>query len=303
MYVREAVDRESLVHYVIHPEETYREAIPVKVITDEAVNSVALGSSEGDIELDCKNINGYKIFTATADIADGKEYVLKINGNETDRIIGAKILDHFEFDGTKIVKFLADTETAEIPEYITEIADDAFDGFAGTIYCYPNSAAETFAKEKGVAYEAFSFTVNVSDIRMNPDEVAEIEVTASPYMPKDFTLKAEFNDAVIDYANGVITALAPGYTRLQLSSAGGMWSEEIRIYVGGGVTKGDLNADGKINSIDALTILQANVGNIILDDVKQLAADVNGDGRVNSIDALIVLQISTEKRSIWDYIK
>ncbi|MBP3445784.1 MAG: hypothetical protein J6K64_00740 [Clostridia bacterium] len=43
--------------------------------------------------------------------------------------------------------------------------------------------------------------------------------------------------------------------------------------------------------------------NIILDDVKQLAADVNGDGRVNSIDALIVLQISTEKRSIWDYIK
>ena len=257
MYVREAVDRESLVHYVIHPEETYREAIPVKVITDEAVNSVTLGSSEGDIELDCKNINGYKIFTVTADIADGKEYVLKINGNETDRIIGAKILDHFEIDGTKIVKFLADTETAEIPEYITEIADDAFDGFEGTIYCYPNSAAETFAKEKGIAYEAFSFTVNVSDIRMNPDEVAEIEVTASPYMPKDFTLKAEFNDAVIDYANGVITALAPGYTRLKLSSAGGMWSEEIRIYVGGGVTKGDLNADEKINSIDALTILQA----------------------------------------------
>lgn len=303
VYVREAVDRESLVHYVIHPEETYREAIPVKVITDEAVNRVTLGNSEGDIELDCKNINGYKIFTVTADIADGKEYVLKINGKETDRIIGAKILDHFEIDGTKIVKFLADTETAEIPEYITEIADDAFDGFAGTIYCYPNSAAETFAKEKGIAYEAFSFTVNVSDIRMNPDEVAEIEVTASPYMPKDFTLKAEFNDAVVDFENNVITALAPGYTRLKLSSAGGMWSEEIRIYVGGGVTKGDLNADGKINSIDALTILQANVGNIILDDVKQLAADVNGDGRVNSIDALIVLQISTEKRSIWDYIK
>lgn len=303
IFVHETVSRDNLVHLVIHPEETYRESIPVKVIADEAVQNITLGNPDGDIELSSETVNGYKIFTADADIADGREYILKVNGNETDRIISAVILDPLEIDGTTLVKFLADTETAEIPEYITEIADDAFDGFEGTIYCYPNSVAEAFAKEKGINYETFSFTVSITDAKLRPEENIQIEITASPYMPEDFVLNADYNGAVVSFNNGTLTALAPGYTRLILSSGGGLWSEEVRIYVGGGVTKADPNADGKINSIDALLILQANVGNITFDDVQKLAADVNGDGKVNSIDALIVLQISTEKRNIWDYIR
>ena len=299
VFVRETVDRSSLVHYVIHPEETYRDSIPVKVITDEAVESISLG----DVTLDCNTVNGYKIFTAEADITDGKEYVLKVNGEETDRIIRATILDHFEIEGTKIVKFLADTETAEIPEYITEIADDAFDGFEGTIYCYPNSAAEAFAKEKGIDCITYSFTLNLTNLKLRPEGSRKITVTASPYMPEDFVLNAEYDGSVVSFDGERVTALAPGYTRLKLSSANGLWSEEVRIYVNGGITKGDLNADGKINSIDALTILQANVGNIVLSDEQAPAADVNGDGKVNSIDALIILQISTGQRDIWNYIK
>lgn len=302
IFVHETVSRDDLVHLVIHPEETYRETIPVKVITDEAVESITL-IGEKEIALSCESINGYKIFTADADITDGKEYTLAVNGNKTDRIVKAESLEHFEIDGTKLVKFLADTEIAEVPEYITEIADDAFDGFEGKILCYPNSAAEEFAKEKGINYEVFTFTVSADNVKLKPDESVTIKVTASPYMPKDFVLKADFDSAVISYSDNTLTAIAPGYSRLTLSSAGGLWEKDVLVYVGGGITRADINADGKINSIDALLILQANVGITVFDEAEQLAADVNGDGRINSIDALTVLQISTEKRSIWDYIK
>ncbi|MBQ5591846.1 MAG: CotH kinase family protein [Clostridia bacterium] len=299
VFVHEKADRSDLIYHVIHPEETYRDSIPVKIITDEAVGSVALG----DTELTGKTVNGYKIFTADADITDGKEYILKINGEDTDRIIRATILDPFEIEGTKIIKFLANTETAEVPEYITEIADDAFDGFEGTIYCYPGSAAEAFAEEKGIKYVTFKFNLNLTSLRLRPSGGRKIIVTASPYMPEDFVLNADYDSSVVSFDGNRATGVAPGYTRLKLSSACGLWSDEIRIYVNGGVTKADLNADGKINSIDALIILQATVGNTTLDSEQTPAADVNGDGKINSIDALIILQISTGKRDIWDYIK
>lgn len=53
--------------------------------------------------------------------------------------------------------------------------------------------------------------------------------------------------------------------------------------------RGDINADGKVNSSDALLVLQYAVGKIKNIDS---SADVNGDGKINSTDALIILQIS-----------
>ena len=64
----------------------------------------------------------------------------------------------------------------------------------------------------------------------------------------------------------------------------------------------DINADEKINSLDALSVLQHRVEKITLAGDALAAADVNGDGKVNSVDALTILQISTEKKSIWDLI-
>ena len=55
---------------------------------------------------------------------------------------------------------------------------------------------------------------------------------------------------------------------------------------------GDVNADGNINSIDALMILQCSVGQTKLDSAQKKAADVNADGGINSIDALDVLRFS-----------
>lgn len=65
-------------------------------------------------------------------------------------------------------------------------------------------------------------------------------------------------------------------------------------------TLGDVNNDGKINSSDALLILQSAVGKITLSTTQTLAADVNKDGKINSSDALKVLQYAVGKITSFD---
>lgn len=55
---------------------------------------------------------------------------------------------------------------------------------------------------------------------------------------------------------------------------------------------GDVNKDGKINSSDALLVLQHSVGSIRLGNEQKTLADVNKDGKINSTDALKILQYS-----------
>lgn len=54
---------------------------------------------------------------------------------------------------------------------------------------------------------------------------------------------------------------------------------------------GDVDKDGSLNSVDALSILKYSVGFEVKNFDEDLA-DVNGDGNVNSADALTVLNVS-----------
>ena len=56
-------------------------------------------------------------------------------------------------------------------------------------------------------------------------------------------------------------------------------------------TAGDVNSDGKINSADALGILQHTVGSKPK-NFNKAVADITADGKINSADALMVLQIA-----------
>lgn len=63
---------------------------------------------------------------------------------------------------------------------------------------------------------------------------------------------------------------------------------------------GDINGDGKVNSMDALIVLQYSVGLSV--DIKNFrAGDVNGDMILNSVDALIILQVSVGLIKLEDY--
>ncbi len=55
-------------------------------------------------------------------------------------------------------------------------------------------------------------------------------------------------------------------------------------------TAGDVNGDGRVNSTDALMVLQYSVGT--LKKIDKDAADLNSDGKINSTDALMILKIS-----------
>lgn len=61
---------------------------------------------------------------------------------------------------------------------------------------------------------------------------------------------------------------------------------------------GDVNGDRKINSSDALMVLQYSTRMIELNSTQKTAADVNGDGKINSSDALEILKYSIGESSV-----
>ena len=54
--------------------------------------------------------------------------------------------------------------------------------------------------------------------------------------------------------------------------------------------KGDTDMNGKVNSTDALAVLQYSVGATTLGPARRLSGDMTGDGKLNSTDALAILQ-------------
>jgi hypothetical protein len=61
--------------------------------------------------------------------------------------------------------------------------------------------------------------------------------------------------------------------------------------------KGDVNADGVVNVIDALMILRAINGFITLTNDEMQRADLNGDNVLSSSEALVILQYAIGKRT------
>ncbi len=302
VYVREYNEETNRIFNIDYPEESYNETVDVEITTSSDVGKLELICGETKVEMTPETVGDFRLWTAEIDITDNKEYTLHLNDQETPTVISPKHLDPLKLEGTKLVKYLADSGTAEIPENITEISPEAFDGFEGKILCYPGSVAEKFAAENGIDFETFEIKANASEIRINSGSDFDLEITAKPYLPEDFRLNYSFDESIISFDGKKVTALQPGYTRLELSSDSGLYSETVYIYVGGGPKLGDISADDKINSLDALLILQHSVEKTEFNDAECKAADINGDGKINSLDALLVLQISTGLISIWQYI-
>jgi hypothetical protein len=61
--------------------------------------------------------------------------------------------------------------------------------------------------------------------------------------------------------------------------------------------KGDVNADGVVNVIDALMILRAINGFMTLTNDEMQRADLNGDNVLSSSEALVILQYAIGKRT------
>ncbi len=86
--------------------------------------------------------------------------------------------------------------------------------------------------------------------------------------------------------------LYPGEATLNATFCGKSASFDVTFSNTNPYKLGDATKDGKINSYDALVILQHSTDMIVLNKSAFILADVNKDNTVNSSDALLVLQYS-----------
>lgn len=155
--------------------------------------------------------------------------------------------------------------------------------YTGTVYENAAKLTLTFTGEAGKQYMVFLLkgeAVPTKDSIQYINQAAGNGTVNFEIYPKD--LKAE-EDYYL-YVSG--TEL--DYTEVATFSVTKSWEKAPYIL-------GDVDGDGKINSIDALMVLQYNAqieGYDELTEQQLLAADVNRDNQVNSIDALAILQIN-----------
>ena len=98
------------------------------------------------------------------------------------------------------------------------------------------------------------------------------------YSPKGGEFKLGENIIEVYFRDG--TVYSDGYATYKIN------------IVEKGEIKGDVNSDMKVNSSDALLVLQHSVQSIKLTAAQQKLADMNSDSKINSMDALMILQKS-----------
>lgn len=89
-----------------------------------------------------------------------------------------------------------------------------------------------------------------------------------------------------------VDSIEPGPATLYATFCGKRAPFNVNFVRKGANLSGDINHDYKINSLDALMVLQYSVGSLALDSTQQTLADVSKDDKINSMDALMILQYS-----------
>ena len=87
-----------------------------------------------------------------------------------------------------------------------------------------------------------------------------------------------------------VDSIEPGYSTMYVTFCGLRAPFTLNFLAKNAYLYGDVNGDIKINSIDALAVLQHSVGSITLKDKYLVQADVTKDEKINSLDALKILQ-------------
>ncbi len=100
--------------------------------------------------------------------------------------------------------------------------------------------------------------------------------------------------ATID-KNGKITCKANGTTTISAKIGDFTASYTLTVKQAPPYTIGHVNDDGKVNTLDAVRILQYVAKKVTLTEAQMLAADTNKDGRVNTLDAVRILQFVAKK--------
>ncbi len=129
-------------------------------------------------------------------------------------------------------------------------------------------------------------TLTWDEIDINPEDV----ITNGTVMTLTFSLVQGLNDNAflpisIEYESGDIIDLNLEYVELEIENGG------ITVF---NYVPGDVNNDGRINSLDVIMIRRYIVDGCTTDpegyniSLIEAAADVNDDGRINSLDVIMI---------------
>lgn len=192
--------------------------------------------------------------------------------------------------GTKAFGFVKTTETDEEgnPTDVTVIVPNDLIVVRGYVvtpvdeYALSKECGFAFAQLEDDSYPLFTFIVN--------SVIDHIKKFIIIYSEKPG--EAPDKEAIMDaFPSNRFTAVqAP-----EVFGTGAEFTvtDESGTYTYTIVVRGDITGEGKINSSDALAVLQHAVQSVVItEDAKINASDINFDGKINSSDALAILQIS-----------
>lgn len=111
------------------------------------------------------------------------------------------------------------------------------------------------------------------------------------------TWKSSNRDVAMVEPDGRVTAVGYGTATITAETANGKKAtctvnleQKVEPY-----TLGDVNADGTINTLDSILILQHIAHKITLTETQKLAADTSKDGNINTLDSIKILQYMAHK--------
>ena len=168
------------------------------------------------------------------------------------------------------------------------------------IYGYAGSTAEAYAKTTGLKFIALD-TYHVVDggnqnvgigeshaIRVD-GEVSKFESVSVDGIPvSDECYVITEGSTIVTFTPEYLKTLETGEHSVMVFFEDGAASTNMTVAEASAVAVGDVNGDGRINTVD-LVILRQYLANWGV-QIEQAASDVNVDGRINTVDLVILRQ-------------
>ena len=197
-----------------------------------------------------------------------------LNGELISRFIipvGVNIITNYAFCGSTGLDYVS------IPDSVTSIGKQVFNGFTGKIYCTKNSYAYEYAKSNGINY----ILVNVLETMNSQIDYDNLIIRTTLWNCNNIdkllcASKSSTLNATASYVYGNFELYGTGSI---VSVSDSDYIEEYTV-----VVEGDTNGDSVCDALDVVDVERASNGNAELEGVYAMAADSNSDDMVDIAD-------------------
>mgnify|MGYP004492526327 FL=1 len=157
----------------------------------------------------------------------------------------------------------------------------------------------TFSSVKSISIVRTPKTKLVLGVEWNMGINKDVEMTR--YDLTGTIIKATYDDSTVQEISAPNACLGwsipentdvvmPGSNTLYITFCGKKAPFSVNFITETKFNKGDVSLDGKVNSYDALQVLQYSTGLITISPTQISLGDVDGNSKINSVDALNILQ-------------